>query len=152
MRQKSPFLRNPSLGGVESLSEVSKRGWRTEGVGARKSLPYRRFRPFFGPFSCAPLMSRRTQLWGTILAVFCSSLPPSLFAAKTWPHRGRPELIAAHVLLFFFSARAGSPHCFSVFSFLFPSLFPFFLSFSFFLLFFFFSLSLLRASIRLYDL
>ena len=29
-------------------SEVSKRGWRTEGVGARKPLPCRRF----GPFSC----------------------------------------------------------------------------------------------------
>ena len=28
-------------------SEVSKRGWRTEGVGARKSLPWHKFRPFF---------------------------------------------------------------------------------------------------------
>ena len=32
-------------------SEVSKRGWRTERVGARKSLPHHRFRPFFCPLS-----------------------------------------------------------------------------------------------------
>ena len=38
------------------ISEVSKWGWRTEGVGARKSLPHHKYRPFFcPPFSYAPL-------------------------------------------------------------------------------------------------
>ena len=40
----------------KTFSEVSKRGWRTEGVGARKSFIRQRFRPLFcAPFSCAPL-------------------------------------------------------------------------------------------------
>ena len=36
-------------------SEVSKRGWRTEGVGARKSFLSQRFRPLFCALSYAPL-------------------------------------------------------------------------------------------------
>ena len=36
------------------FSEVSKRGWRTEGVGARKSLPHHKFRPFFCPLFPVP--------------------------------------------------------------------------------------------------
>ena len=35
-------------------SEVSKRGWRTEGVGARKSLKGQRFRPLFCTFFPMP--------------------------------------------------------------------------------------------------
>ena len=56
------------------LSEVSKRGWRTEGVGARKSLPHHKFRPFYCPFFLCPLRSRRTQFWGTFFAVFWALL------------------------------------------------------------------------------
>ena len=37
------------------ISEVSKRGWRTEGVGARKSLPHHKFKPFPSSFSYLPL-------------------------------------------------------------------------------------------------
>ena len=39
-------------------------GWRKE------SLPHHRFRPFFCPLFLCPLMSRRTQFWGTFFAVF----------------------------------------------------------------------------------
>ena len=65
-------------------SEVSKRGWRTQGVGARKSLPHHKFRPFSAPLFLCPLMSRRTQFWGTFLAVFwallvANPLPPTPF-------------------------------------------------------------------------
>ena len=56
------------------------------------------------------------------------SLPPSLFAARTWPLRGRPELIAARVLLFLCPGRLPSPF-FSLYFFL-PSFLPSFLSLS----------------------
>ena len=60
-------------------SEVSKRGWRTEGVGGRKPIDSGLF---LDPFSYAPLMSRRKQFWGTIFAVFwalwvANPLPPT---------------------------------------------------------------------------
>ena len=53
-------------------SEVSKRGWRTEGVGARKSSQALFSTPVF---LCLPydLMRRRTQVWWTIFAVFCAT-------------------------------------------------------------------------------
>ena len=41
---------------LSPFSEVSKRGWRTEGVGAKKSFLHQRLRPpFLHPFSYAPL-------------------------------------------------------------------------------------------------
>ena len=43
-----------ALGSYWSQSEVSKRGWRTEGVGARKSLPRHRFKPLFCPLFPMP--------------------------------------------------------------------------------------------------
>ena len=38
---------NELSAGSAVISGVSKRGWQTEGVGARKSLPCHRFRPLF---------------------------------------------------------------------------------------------------------
>ena len=57
---------------------------RTEGVRAKKSFPHRGFGPFSVPFFLCPLMSRRPQFWGTILAVFwvllvANPLPPTPF-------------------------------------------------------------------------
>ena len=52
----SPHLDFPKGGDRFRQSEVSKRGWRTEGVGATKSLKGHRFRPLFCTFfSYAPL-------------------------------------------------------------------------------------------------
>ena len=52
------------------VSEVSKRGWRTEGVGARKSLPHHKFRSFFCPLSLCPLRSRKHNSGGHFLLYF----------------------------------------------------------------------------------
>ena len=41
----------------------------SEGVGARKSLPYQRFKPFF-----SPPMNRRTQFWGLFLPFFLGAV------------------------------------------------------------------------------
>ena len=66
----------PKKRGASLKSEVSKRGWRTEGVGARKSLPYHRFSAFFCTlFPMPPFMIRRSQFWGTNFAVFWVLLP-----------------------------------------------------------------------------
>ena len=51
----------------ELSSEVSKRGWRTERVGARKSSYARDSGIFLHPFSYSSLGGRWTQFWGTIL-------------------------------------------------------------------------------------
>ena len=72
------------------ISEVSKNGWRTEGVGARKSPPHHKFKPFYYPFFLCPLRSRRAQFWGTFFAVFgallgANPLPPTPFS-KTSDH------------------------------------------------------------------
>ena len=61
-------------------SEVSKRGWRTEGVGARKSFICRRFRPLsVYPFSYAPL-GEGGHISGELFGLFsgvCLSPTPS---------------------------------------------------------------------------
>ena len=65
-------------------SEVSKRGWRTEGVGPRNPSHTMDSGLFSAPFFLSPLMSRRTQLCGAIFAVFwallvADPLPPTPF-------------------------------------------------------------------------
>ena len=50
------------------VSEVSKRGWRTEGVGARKSLPHHKFRPFFCPLFPMPPYEKENRIVG---GIFC---------------------------------------------------------------------------------
>ena len=52
--QQTPIFVGNSEGPGLKFSEVSKRGWRTEGVGARKSLLHHEFRPFFLPLSPMP--------------------------------------------------------------------------------------------------
>ena len=56
------------------LSEVSKRGWRTEGVGARKSFICQRFKPLSVPFLLCSLR-RRGTLFGPFLGVCLSPTP-----------------------------------------------------------------------------
>ena len=70
--------------GIPIISKLSKRGWRTEGVGARKPLPYHRFGPFFCPLFLCPLVSSRTAFWGAFCAVLwallvANPLPPTPF-------------------------------------------------------------------------
>ena len=63
-------------------SEVSKRGWRTEGVGVRKSFICQRFRPlsFLYPFSYAALGEGAHisgELFGLFLGFVCRQPPPA---------------------------------------------------------------------------
>ena len=65
-------------------SEVSKRGWRTEGVVAEKSFLRQRLRPFFCTLLLCSLRRRGRHFWRT-LGCFCgalfvaSPLPPTPF-------------------------------------------------------------------------
>ena len=65
---------------ISFQSEVSKRGWRTEGVGARKSFLCQRFRFFFcTPFSYA-LLGEGGHISGELFGLFlgvCLSPTPS---------------------------------------------------------------------------
>ena len=60
-------------------SEVSKRGWRTERVGARNPSHTMHSSQFSAPFFLCLLRSRRTQFWGELLLHFgrCWSPTPS---------------------------------------------------------------------------
>ena len=134
----------PLSGGVESLSEVSKRGWRTEGVAQGNPSHTIDSGLFLDPFSCAPLMGRRTQLWGTILAVFLL-FPSSSFVCRqddlssSWQAGAHSGTCPS---LFFCLCPGRLPPFFCFFMFVsFPSSFFFSLSLSF-CSFFFFSLSL----------
>ena len=51
-------------------SEVSKRGWRTEGVGAKKSFLCQSLSPLFCTLFLCPLRRRGTHFWGTFFACF----------------------------------------------------------------------------------
>ena len=68
--QRIPGALPQTLPGTPRFSEVSKRGWRTEGVGARKSLPNRKFRPFSAPFFLCPCEYENTILGD----IFCCIL------------------------------------------------------------------------------
>ena len=50
--------------------EVSKRGWRTEGVGSRNSFIYQRFRPLFCTLFPMPLQEKEDTLLENVF--FCS--------------------------------------------------------------------------------
>ena len=74
---------------ISALSEVLKRGWRTEGVGARKSLPRHNFRPFFCPLLPMPPYEKENTIPGTFSVVFwvllvANPLPRTPFR-NLWP-------------------------------------------------------------------
>ena len=70
------FLKKCSLAGAGTKiyfpdkSEVSKRGWRTEGVGARRSFPCHRCRPLFSALFPIPPYEKGD----TILGTFCGCI------------------------------------------------------------------------------
>ena len=70
----------PEQGRFRSLvSEVSKRGWRTEGVGATRSFLSQRFRPLFCILFPIPPYEKGNTILGTFLALFwfpASRQPP----------------------------------------------------------------------------
>ena len=83
-------------------SEVSKRGWRTEGVGAKKSFMCQRFRPLCAvPFSYAPLGEGGHISGGFFWLCLGACLPPTpsrqpLFeTSDTIPFRSIAVLIPA---------------------------------------------------------
>ena len=97
---RNPQIRNVQIRDLAVLeSEVSKRGWRTEGVGARKSFICQRFKPFFlYPFSYAPLGEGAHisgELFGLFLGFVCRQTPP----ANPFPLRSRsaPESVRESV-------------------------------------------------------
>ena len=61
----------------EKTSEVSKRGWRTEGVGARKSFICQRFRPLSCTLFPMPPEEKGTHFWRVSLALFGGLFPPN---------------------------------------------------------------------------
>ena len=64
----------------EGSSEVSKRGWRTEGVGATKPFKDQRFRPLCCPVFLCPFRRMGTHFWRTFWALFMG-----LFVANPLP-------------------------------------------------------------------
>ena len=87
--KKDPKHPQSCLWGPKTESEVSKRGWRTEGVGARKSFMCQRFRPLFCTLFLCPLGEGghiSGELFGLFLGV-CLSPTPSrqpLFETSDW--------------------------------------------------------------------
>ena len=62
---------------MATLSEVSKRGWRTEGVGPRKSFICQRFRPLSVPFSRGDTFLE--NFLGSFRGFVCRQPPPANF-------------------------------------------------------------------------
>ena len=82
-------------------SEVSKRGWPTEGVGARKPFRGQRFRPLFCTvFSLRLLKGRGTHFWRTSWAPFwgfvCRQPPPANPFSKPLKQGGSRKLSENH--------------------------------------------------------
>ena len=77
--------KNPKKIEKLSFSEVSKRGWRTEGVGAQENPSHTINSSLFSVlFLLCPLTSRSTLFWETLFAVFrallvSNPLPPTPF-------------------------------------------------------------------------
>ena len=83
----------------QTKSEIPKRGWRTEGVGARKSILCHSLRPLSAPFFLFPPTVRRgTHPWGTFLLLILGPVsrqpPPANPSSEPWHLRAGFDLFA----------------------------------------------------------